>query len=385
MPTYNVDLTTDRGLNRVPFTLDDDRPLGPQVQHILEELRQRGLVLRGGPEDELAVRWNGREVDASKTPQGLGLTALYPIELRMRSRRAAPQAAAPVRRQEPPATPVLPRGGYIGLVSGLTGAAIAWAASAFLLVDLPAFLPNYGMLDVLVAVLLGALVGGFVVGFAELAQARSFGIGFLGGLGLGGLGAGLGCLLGGSLAGPLGFERSRQGFLITRLVIWTLVGGLAGLFTGGYFFLRDRRRVLDGLLFGGAAALVAALVMSLPGRTDLWQMLSFALVGGGLGFGLIGPSVRRGAGVFELETMAGRWVGLLGHRWWTIPDTGTTAVAGRFEIRSSQGRCIVVPAAGTAVQVGGKPVSGSAELLNRDVVALAESQFHFRRFPGGGI
>ena len=382
MPTYNVDLTTDRGLNRVPFTLDDDRPLGPQVHHILEELRQRGLVLRGGPDDELAVRWNGREVDGTKTPEGLGLNALYPIELRMRSRRAAPAAE---RRPEPPATPVLPRGGYVGMVSGLTGAALAWAASAFLLVDLPAFLPNYGMLDVVVAGLLFGLIGGFVVGFAELAQARSFGVGFVSGLGLGGLGAGLGCFLGGSLAGPLGFAQSRQGFLIARIVIWVLSGGLAGLLIGAFFFPRDRRRVLDGLLFGGAAALTAALIMSLPGRTDLWQMLAFTLVGGGLGFGLVGPSVRRGAGVLELETVAGRSAGLLRHRWWPIPDNGATAVAGRFEIRSVQGRCTVVAAAGTALQLQGKPVAGSAELLNRDVVALAESQFHFRRFPGGGI
>ncbi len=382
MPTYNVDLTTDRGQNRVPFTLDDDRPLGPQVQHILEELRQRGLVLRGGPDDELAVRWNGKEVDPAKTPQHLGLTAYYPIELRMRSRRAAPAAE---RRQEPPATPVLPRGGYIGMVSGLTGAALAWAASAFLLVDLPAFLPNYGMLDVVVAVLLGGFVGGFVVGFAELAQARSFGLGFLSGLGLGALGAGLGCFLGGSLAGPLGFEQSRQGFLIARIVIWVLTGGLAGLTIGAFFFRRDRHRALDGLLFGAVAALVGAMIMSLPGRTDLWQMVAFSLVGGSLGFGLIGPSVRRGAGVFELETVAGRSAGLLRHRWWVIPDTGVTSVAGRFEIRSVQGRCTLVPAAGTAIELQGKPVGGSAELINRDIVGLAGSQFHFRRFPGGGI
>jgi hypothetical protein len=232
---------------------------------------------------------------------------------------------------------------------------------------------------------LGGLIGAFVVGFAELAQARSFGVGFLSGLGLGASGAGVGCFLGGSLAGPLGFEQSRQGFLIARLVIWTLSGGLAGLSIGAFFFARDRRRLLDGLLFGGASALVGALIMSLPGRTDLWQMLAFALLGGGLGFGLIGPSVRRGAGVFELETIGGRSVGLLRHRWWPIPESGVTRVAGKFEIRSAQGRCTVVPATGTALHLQGKAISGSAELINRDVVGLAESQFHFRRFPGGGI
>ena len=76
MPTYHVDLTTDRGLQRMPFTLDDDRPVGGQIQHILEELRQRNLILRGGPEDVLVVRWNGREIDAARTPQALGLNPI---------------------------------------------------------------------------------------------------------------------------------------------------------------------------------------------------------------------------------------------------------------------------------------------------------------------
>jgi len=60
----------------MPFTLDDDRPVGGQIQHILEELRQRNLILRGGPEDVLVVRWNGREIDAARTPQALGLNPI---------------------------------------------------------------------------------------------------------------------------------------------------------------------------------------------------------------------------------------------------------------------------------------------------------------------
>ena len=98
MPTYHIDLVTERGLQRVPFTLDDDRPLGGQMRHVLEELRQRGLVLRGGPEDELMVIWNSREVDAEQTPQALRLSPLYPIELKMRR-------PGPKPRAEPPASP----------------------------------------------------------------------------------------------------------------------------------------------------------------------------------------------------------------------------------------------------------------------------------------
>ena len=108
MPAYLIEFETDQGPQRRRFTIDQDRVLEPQVRQILEELNQRGTVLAGGPDQELGVFWNGREVSTGQTPAQLGLAPERSIELRMRPRRreairmeiAAPEPAPP--RQAPP-------------------------------------------------------------------------------------------------------------------------------------------------------------------------------------------------------------------------------------------------------------------------------------------
>ena len=67
MPAYSFDFATADGAQRVAFTLDDDRPLAPQLFQILEELRQRGLVIRGGPGEEIGAFWNGVDLDQART------------------------------------------------------------------------------------------------------------------------------------------------------------------------------------------------------------------------------------------------------------------------------------------------------------------------------
>ena len=98
MPAYSFDFATADGAQRVAFTLDDDRPLAPQLFQILEELRQRGLVIRGGPDEEIGAFWNGVDLDQARTPQELGLSPARQIELRMRP----PPAKAAPRPPEPP-------------------------------------------------------------------------------------------------------------------------------------------------------------------------------------------------------------------------------------------------------------------------------------------
>ena len=68
MPAYAVEFTTERGLQRTQFTLDDDRPLGAQIRQILEELRGTGVVISGAAEDELSVVWGGRDLDTTQAP-----------------------------------------------------------------------------------------------------------------------------------------------------------------------------------------------------------------------------------------------------------------------------------------------------------------------------
>lgn len=381
MPTFHVDLVTDRGTQRIPFTFDGDRPLGAQVGHVLEELRQQGIVLRGGPEDELAIVWNGRTMNPGQTPDAQGLTPFYPIELRMR-RRAAPREAAP-RRTEPVAVPFLPKHGYLSPVAGVTGGAVAWLLAATLLVDLPGLLPSYGALDLAVAVLLGGMIGGLVLAADATRRAGSAGLGLLTGLCLGALGAAIGGVLGGLASGAVGFNVSRQGFLLSRMAFWTLTSGVAGLFIGLAAVRRDRRRPLDGLLYGLAVGLFGGLLVSLPGRTDLWQLLGFLVVGLGIGAGYAWPALRRAAGVLELERAGDRSVGLLRHRGWELPAAGVSSIGGLFEVRTQGGRAQLVPtgAGAGSARLAGQPLAGAAELLNQDELVVGDRVFRFRRFP----
>lgn len=379
MPTYHVDLITERGLQRVPFTLDDDRPLGAQIRHVLEELRQAGIVLRGGPEDRLTVLWSGHELDLEKTPQALRISPLYPIELKMR--RPAPRAQA---RAEPPARPFLPKGSYLGAVGGLTGAAAAWLAGT-LFTDLGDVLVSYGALDLAVAALLGVAVGAAVAGLDALRRNGSvLGAAALG-LALGGAGAAAGALVGLFLAGLGGLGDSRQGFLVARLVVWGLAAGLAGLALAAIQVRRDPRRLLDGLLFGVASGVVGGLVMSLPGPTELWQLLGFGGAGAALGYALGRPA--RALGLVELESAGGRVPGLLGHREWEVRDDGSNPFGRRFEIRAAKGRLSLVPTGrgGDEASLGGKPISGPTDLVNDDVIAVGEQRFRFRRFPEAAV
>lgn len=379
MPTYNVDLVTERGLERVPFTLDDDRPLGPQLRHVLEELRQRGLVLKGGPEDELSVAWNGRPLDLQQTPQTLRIGPLYSIELRMQ-RRAGPRAARP----EPPARPFLPKGAYLGLVGGLSGAALAWLATSFF-TDLGTVLVSYGALDLVVATFLGGFVGAAVLGLAALRRNEPALAALAVGLLLGGLGTATGALLGLVAAGFGGLGNSRQGFIVARLLVWGLGAGVGGLALGAWWIRRDRGRLVDGLLFGLGAGALGGLVMSLPGPTDLWQLIGFALVGLGLGYGLSRPA--RALGLVELETVNGASVGLLRHREWEVLDDLPNAFGRRLEVRARQGRLTVAPTGpgGERAVLAAQPITGPVELLNDDVVTLGEHRFRFRRFPEASL
>jgi hypothetical protein len=379
MPTYNIDLVTERGLERVPFTLDDDRPLGPQLRHVLEELRQQGIVLKGGPEDELFVAWNGRSLDLQQAPETLRIAPLYSIELRMQ-RRTGPKAVRP----EPPAKPFLPKGAYIGLVAGLSGGAIAWLVGS-LFTDLGTVLVSYGALDLTVAAILGGFVGAAILGFAALRRNEAAVAAVAIGLLLGALGTTFGALLGLLAAGLGGLGGSRQGFVVARLLVWGLAGGFGGLVLGARWFGRDRGRLVDGLLFGVGAGALGGLIMSLPGPTDLWQLIAFVLVGSGLGYGLSRPA--RALGMVELETVSGGSVGLLRHREWEVLDNEANAFGRRFQVRARQGQLAIAPTGqgGDRAVLAAQPITGPTDLLNDDVVVLGEHQFRFRRFPEASL
>ncbi len=379
MPTYNVDLVTDRGLQRVPFTLDDDRPLGGQLSHILEELRQRGVVLRGGPEDELGVKWNGRDLDSARTPQALGLSPLHSIELKMRRRASRAEA-----RAEPAAKPFLARGTYLGAAAGLSGAALGWALSQTF-TDLGSLIDNYGALDLLVLGLLGGAIGAAVLGVAALRKGQNVPLELAGGLLLGVLTAVGGGFVGFLVSGVVGLAASHQGFLLARLLVWALAGGLVGFGLALRTVATDRVRLLEGLLLGLGGGAIGAMIFSLPGPTQVWQLFGFLLVGLAVGYGV--SRNRRALGVVELALVEGRSVGLLRHREWEIYDGQATPIGRRLKIDAAGGRCrLSLAGAGSEpVIVAGKPLQGFTELLNEDELKIGDRTYRFRRFPDTSV
>src|SRR4051812_19884979 len=120
MPAYAVEFTTDRGPQRVQFTLDGDRPLSPQVAQIVEELRQRGIFVQGGMDDELGAFWNGAELDEGHTPEELGINPSRPLELRIR--RPAQPIASEAGALAPSDAPLFPKGAYAAALTGFGGA-----------------------------------------------------------------------------------------------------------------------------------------------------------------------------------------------------------------------------------------------------------------------
>ena len=117
-----------------------------------EELRQRGLVIRGGPNDEIAAFWNGVEVDQSQTAEQLGLSPRLPIELRL---RPAP-SKAPRRAPELPPQHFIAKGWAVAALAGFFGALVAWTLAAGF-VDLGDVVDSYAELDGVVAMLLSGL------------------------------------------------------------------------------------------------------------------------------------------------------------------------------------------------------------------------------------
>jgi hypothetical protein len=376
MPAYAIEFTTERGPQRFPFTLDDDRALAPQLAQILEELRQRGMVIRGGPGDEASATWNGQDLDANLSPAELGLSPIRPIEVRMR--RAAPKVAPPA--PEPPPQPFLAKGGVAGAMAGMAGALIAWIIAG-LWDDLGEVLFSYQMLDLATATLLGVLVGG-AVGLADAARARrNIGIGMLLGAVLGVAGGALGGFLSVVLNGMIANDATTRGFVVFRIAAWAAVGLTIGLFAGLAHVKTDRRRVVDGLVWGLVGGLIAGLIYSLPGPADLWNAVAFMLLGLSVGAGLSGPTLQRSLAILERENPGGgpfklfgaREVGLLATSSVNVSDGGAQAT-----VEPSQGGFVLRPRGG-AVQVGGRAVGDSVRLRNGDAVDLGNARYVFRR------
>ncbi|CAA9310695.1 MAG: hypothetical protein AVDCRST_MAG68-1191 [uncultured Gemmatimonadetes bacterium] len=363
MPAYSIDFATETGPRRLRFTLDTDRPLGAQVQQIVEEMRQHDVVLSGGPGDELAVTWNGIDLQLDRSPGALGVTPDRALELRMRPRVA------------PAAAPYFPRSAYAAPVAGVTGALAGWVAASAL-TDLGPWLASYRALDVAAGALLGAGTGLGVRAGAALRRGARVWLAGASGLLVGAAGGGVGTMLGiwlGVVADP--------GYLVLRVMAWVAVAAGIGAALG--MAEAGARRGVDGAVYGISAGAAGAFLFSLPGPAEFWQALAFAVVGAALGSGLHTPALRRAHAVLGSEAERG-WMTLFGIREWVLEDGGSAPLFGTrggspaAVVRCDSGQCQVVLAGGAAVRVGGLPLQGARPLRDADVVELDGNSLRFR-------
>ena len=374
MPAYAVEFTTERGLQRTQFTLDDDRPLGPQVRQILEELRGTGVVISGTAEDELSVVWGGRDLDTTQAPQQLGIFPQRTIELHMKRRARAVKI--------PALAPFIPKGAYAAAVSGIAGALIAWFICSTI-TDLSDALPTYARLDLAEGGMIGVFAGGFIAGGDALRRRTSIPLGAFFGVLLGLVGGVAGGAAGAGLGGLLTPRLTPAAFPLARIVAWAVLGTALGLTLGMRWWQDDERRTVDGAWYGALAGLVAGLLYSLPGPSEFWQALAFAIVGAGVGAGVCAPTLRRSIAILELERGARGSVGLTRLREWGLLN-GASVLLERdgsmvATVMCEATRCRIVPANGGGVRVSGKSISAPTELVNEDRIAIGDAQYRFRR------
>jgi len=365
MPSYIFEVATEQGVQRHPFTLDDDRPLGPQITQVLEELRQRGVVLRGGRDDELAAYWSGRELDRAKRPAEQGMSPARPVELRMRE-RIVTEAAVADRS--------LPKGVLASVAWGYAGALVAWAVTSRWS-DTGGIVATYARLDQATMLLLGGLVGAAVLAGGALRRRGSVPLAALAGFGLGAAGA----VVAASAALLLPGMVSLRGFIIARVLGWAVAGGLTAVLLSLYGGAPDARRSSESLALGLLAGAVAGVVFTLPGPSDLWQALACMVFGAGVALAAEGPGLWHAAAIVE-AVGTGRSPGILSLREWPVPARGAVAIGGT-RLAWQTGRLALHPAAAGAM-VDGRRVS-EAMFVSPGPLALDGGTYRVRVLEGG--
>jgi hypothetical protein len=324
VPTYLVQYTTPESEHAERFTLDDDLPLQPQVPQVVEEIRLRGRILRGGPDDELAVFWNGVELNLAQAPRELGISPSRPLELKMRPRAQVSHRLVADR--------YLPKASYAGTLIGATAAAACWAIGLCVF-DLPAlpervsaFAP--ALADALLAGLVGFGVGGAVLGFAAYRNCQPFTPAMLRGAVTGAPAVGLTALAVSAAVSALAPVAGSPSILLLRLLAWTLLAGSLAIVLVRSASGADAASSSVGIGLGAAAGTMAGLVFNLPGAlAPLWQGLALALVGASAGYVAVALPLRGARALLEVEAQGQRAVGLLGARGLLLGDAAQTPLA----------------------------------------------------------
>ncbi len=293
-----------------------------------------------------------------------------------------PRGEALPRRVEPPVAPFRLRTSRLAVVSGCIGVAFAWLVTAA-----PSADPGGTSLSFATVVVLGASIGGALFGALARARGESIVAELALGAGLGVAGAVVGSFCGLVIARYAGLGDSWQGLLVARMIIWSLTTGFLGMFLAFRWANTFMVVPFEALLWGSGAGVVAGVVMSLPGPSELWRLPGLLVIGAGTGIGVVLPVLIRSLGIIELQRADAEPVGLTGHRGWIIPFHGIMVVETALEVRSEQGRCRVAPAGpgSEPVRLGEQPVTGPLDLLDHDTITIGSRVFLYRRFPGAGL
>jgi len=375
MPAYFIEFTTERGPQRVQFTLDEHRPLAQQVAQVLEELRLQQVIILGGHADRLAVYWRGDEMDTGRTISQLGINPNAAIEFRMVGPRR--------ERPEPPPRGFFPRGAFASALLGAGGGALAWWTGGWW-TDLGPIVNRYDRLDLVTVVALGTLVGGLVSLGAALRERRSAAGWLLAGLGLGALGGAFGAALLIVVSRRI-LVPSLGTFVALRAAGWAVAAAAIAAAIGLLWFGRDPRRIGEGAVLGGIAGAAGGLLVYLPGAVEAWHLAGMALAGAGIGLGLVWPALRRAVAVVELVDVGGRRVGLTNLREWGLRHGDTVPLSPRMGVVCTAGGCRAIPHGRVAASIGGHEVRGTVDLRNEDMIEIDGLAYRYRRVPGVAV
>lgn len=269
MPTYLVDFETASGPHRERFTIDADRALGVQVRRVLEDLRLRGVVLRGGHEDELEILWNGVVVDAHLSPEQLQLEPHRPLQLRMRRREALAVEVGVTLTSGGPRRPFVPLAAWQRGWAATAGALLAWIGMSFVH-QYDRVVPDSLALDAAAAaaVCATAIVAGRLGPWSFARGSRWWLL----------LAAPVAAAAAASIA-LLAHDTAWGGFALRRAVLFASCGAVTAL---TLTLLLEVGRWASGAaasVLGALFGTVVSFLPSAPGAADAWLMLSWLALG----------------------------------------------------------------------------------------------------------
>ena len=202
--------------------------------------------------------------------------------------------------------------------------------------------------------LLGALVGGAVLGGIALRTRGPLLLGTVAGVLLGGIGATLGAVIVAMLPGP----GSVRGFLLVRFVGWTLSGMLAATCLSWTMRPLAWRRVGESALLGLLAGAVGGALFALPGPSELWQGLAFLAFGAGTGLAVGGPALWGARATIEAAPSRGLVPSVMSLREWPVYE-GSAIQLGDGQVACQAGQLALYPPSGGA-QLDGRSITQPA-------------------------